>query len=67
MSSNNKYHDFSLKAYTVFFRNIENIREENCFYAADAFEARLLAMKFNDYINNHPNSIDMIRCESVIR
>ena len=59
-------HNYNLKAYTVFFRNIKNIREENCFYASDAFEARSLAMKFNGYINSHPNSIDLIRCEKAL-
>ena len=61
----NKAEDaFNLKAYTVSFRNFNNVREENCFYAVDAFEARALAMKFNNYILKHPNSIDLIRCES---
>ena len=54
---------FSLKPYTVHYRNIENIRLENCFYAIDAYEARKLAMKFNNYINQHPNRIELIRCE----
>mgnify|MGYP001048721283 CR=1 FL=1 len=63
---NNHNHNYNLRAYTVFFRNIKNIREENCFYAADAFEARSLAMKFNEYINSHPNSIDLIRCEKAL-
>ena len=52
-----------LKPYTVHYRNFQNIRLENCFYACDAFEARTLAMEFNKYINDHPNSIDLIRCE----
>ena len=53
----------SLKRYTVHYRDIQNIRLENCFYALDAYEARTLAMEFNKYINEHPNSIDLIRCE----
>jgi len=52
-----------LKPYTVHYRDIQNIRLENCFYAFDAYEARTLAMEFNKYINKHPNSIDLIRCE----
>jgi len=62
-ASTNDFIDLSLKAYTVCFRNFENVREENCFYASDAFEAKSLAMKFNNYINKHPNCIDLIRCE----
>ena len=53
----------NLKPYTVHYRNLQNIRLENCFYAFDAYEARTLAMEFNKYINEHPNSIDLIRCE----
>ena len=40
-----------LKPYTVHYRNFQNIRLENCFYASDAYEARTLAMEFNKYIN----------------
>ena len=53
-----------LKPYTVHYRDLQNIRLENCFYAFDAYEARTLAMEFNKYINEHPNSIDLIRCEN---
>lgn len=52
-----------LKPYSVFYRDFQNIRLENCFYALDAYEARSLAMKFNNYIYEHPNSIDLIKCE----
>ncbi len=52
-----------LKPYTVHYRDFQNIRLENCFYASDAYEARTLAMEFNKYISEHPNSIDLIRCE----
>ena len=52
-----------LKPYTVHYRDFQNIRLVNCFYAYDAFEAKSLAMEFNKYINDHPNSIDLIRCE----
>ncbi len=54
-----------LRPYTVHYRNCENIRIENCFYASDAYEARLLAMEFNKYVHDHPNSIDLIRCEKL--
>ena len=53
-----------LKPYTVHYRDFKNHRLENCFYALDAFEARTLAMEFNNYIHEHPNSIDLIRCEN---
>ena len=52
-----------LKPYTVHYRDFKNLRLENCFYALDAYEARTLAMELNKYINEHPNSIDLIRCE----
>jgi len=52
-----------LKPYTVHYRDFQIMRLENCFYAFDAYEARTLAMEFNKYINEHPNSIDLIRCE----
>ena len=55
--------NYMLKPYTVHYRDFQNIRLENCFYASDAYEARTLAMEFNKYINEHPNSIDLIRCE----
>ena len=54
---------FPLKPYTVHYRDFQNIRLENCFYAYEAYEARTLAMEFNAYIHDHPNSIDLIRCE----
>ncbi len=52
-----------LKPYTVRYRSFDNEKIENCFYAADSFEARLLAMEFNKYVRDHPNCIDIIRCE----
>ena len=64
-TNNKKLMDNSdcLKPYTVHYRNFKNLRLENCFYALDAFEARTLAIEFNKYIYEHPNSIDLIRCE----
>ena len=56
-----------LRPYTVHYRTCENIRIENCFYASDAYEARMLAMEFNRYIHDHPNSIDLIRCEEMMK
>ena len=52
-----------LKPYTVRYRSFDNGKQENCFYASDSFEARMLAMEFNKYIHDHPNCIDLIRCE----
>ena len=54
----------NLKPYTVHYRNFNNLRLETCFYAFDAFEERTLAMEFNKYIHDHPNRIDLIRCEN---
>ena len=52
-----------LKAYTVQYKDFQNKVSENCFYAFDAYEARKLAIQFNSYINEHPNSIMLIRGE----
>ena len=52
----------SLKPYMVRYRGVGNSRIENCIYANDAYEARLLAMEFNKYIKDHPNCIDLILC-----
>ena len=41
-------------------QNTENRILENCFYASDAYQARLLAIEFNHYIKNHPNRIEKI-------
>ncbi len=53
----------NLKPYTVRYRAFDNRKQENCFYASDSFEARTLAMEFNRYIHEHPNCIELIRCE----
>ncbi len=53
----------NLKPYTVRYRSFDNGRQENCFYASDSYEARMLAMELNQYIHDHPNCIDLIRCE----
>ena len=42
---------------TVRYRTPENSTLESCFYASDAFQARLLAIEFNNYIKDHPNRI----------
>ncbi|QNI54285.1 hypothetical protein SynBIOSE41_01774 [Synechococcus sp. BIOS-E4-1] len=51
------------KRYTVSYRDASSQRIESCYYASDAFEARVLAMEAVPYIRNHPHSIDLIRCE----
>ena len=55
-----------LKPYTVRYRACHNEMVENCFYATDSFEARMMAMEFNKYVQDHPHCIDMIRCEEKI-
>ena len=45
------------RPYTVLYRTADNSTLENCFYASDAFQARLLAIEFNNYIKDHPNRI----------
>ena len=51
------------KRYTVRYRDANSQQIESCYYAGDAFEARVLAMEAVPYIRNHPHSIDLIRCE----
>ena len=63
---NSNENNINLKPYTVHYRNFNNKRLESCFYAYDAYKARTLAMEFNRYINDHPNRIDLIRCENKI-
>lgn len=46
--------------YTVRHKTSSGEKLESCFYASDAFEARMLAMEFNTYIRQHPNCIDCI-------
>ena len=51
------------KRYTVRHRETSSRRIESCYYAGDAFEARVLAMEVVPFIKAHPNSIEEIRCE----
>ena len=51
------------KRYTVRYRDGSSRRLEACFYASDAFEARVLAMEAVPFIRDHPHAIDLIRCE----
>ena len=53
----------SHKRYTVRHRMPSSRRVESCYYASDAFEARVMAMEAVPYIRSHPNSIEEIRCE----
>ena len=50
----------SCKRYTVSYRDLANKKHELGFYAIDAFEARQLAIEFNKFVRDHPNSIDRI-------
>ena len=50
----------SCRRYTVSYRDSANKKHELGFYAVDAFEARLLAMEFNEFVREHPSSIDRI-------
>ena len=51
------------KRFTVRYRDASSDIQEECFYAGDAFEARVLAMEEIRYIHDHPHAIDLIRCE----
>ena len=50
----------SCKRYAVSYKDFSNKRHELGFYAIDAFEARQLAIEFNKFVRDHPNSIDSI-------
>lgn len=52
------------KRYTVRYRDANNACLEGCYYASDAYEARVLAMESVRYIHDHPHAIDLIRCEN---
>ena len=54
------------KRYTVRYRDFSSHLQEECFYASDAFEARVLAMEAIRYLHDHPHAIDLIRCEGKI-
>lgn len=54
----------SHKRYTVRYRDANSTSLERCYYASDAYEARVLAMESVRYIHDHPHAIDLIRCES---
>jgi len=49
-----------LNPYTVRYKHFDGQKLEACFYASDAFEARLLAIEFNAYIRNRPHCIDAV-------
>ena len=51
------------KRYTVRYRDANSNSRECCYYASDAYEARVLAMESVRYIHDHPHAIDPIRCE----
>ena len=48
------------------YRDFSSHLQEECFYASDAFEARVLAMEAIRYLHDHPHAIDLIRCEGKI-
>ena len=50
----------SCNRYAVCYKDLANKRHELGFYAIDAFEARQLAIEFNKFVREHPNSIDSI-------
>ena len=48
------------KHFTVRYKMSDGSKQEACFYASDAWEARILAMEFYEHIRRWPNSIDLI-------
>tara|TARA_B100001939_G_C16550800_1_gene450211 strand:+ start:385 stop:582 length:198 start_codon:yes stop_codon:yes gene_type:complete len=52
------------KRYTVRYRDADSSLRESCYYARDAYEARVLAMESVRHLHDHPHAIDLIRCES---
>tara|TARA_B100000945_G_C20324628_1_gene569357 strand:+ start:786 stop:983 length:198 start_codon:yes stop_codon:yes gene_type:complete len=56
----------SCKRYAVTYRDLANQRHELGFYALDAYEARQLAIEFNTFVREHPNSIDRISLKNKV-
>ena len=56
----------SCKRYAVSYRDLANKRHELGFYAIDAFEAKQLAIEFNKFVREHPNSIDRISLKNKV-
>jgi len=50
--------------FTVRYRDRNSTSIERCYYARDAYEARVLAMESVPFIRNHPLAIDLIRRET---
>ena len=50
----------SCKRYAVSYLDQATKRHELGFYAIDGFAARQLAIEFNKFVREHPNSIDRI-------
>ena len=48
------------KHFTIRYKMSDGSKQEACFYASDAWEARILAMEFYEHIRRWPNSIDLI-------
>ena len=48
------------KHFTIRYKMSDGRKQEACFYASDAWEARILAMEFYEHIRRWPNSIDLI-------
>ena len=49
--------------YVVGYHDYEMHTHEVCEYAKDSYEARVDATEDVPYIHDHPNCIDLIRCE----
>ena len=56
----------SCNRYAVSCRDLANKRHELGFYAIDALEAIQLAIMFNKFVREHPNSIDRITIRSKV-
>ena len=56
----------SCNRYAVSYRDSSNTRHELGFYAINAFEARQLAIEFNKFVREHPNSIERISLKNKV-
>ena len=48
------------KSYAVRYRDDQSIHHKIDTYANDSYQARIIAMKNNKYLSDHPHAIDNI-------
>ena len=53
-----------MTAYTVRYTNQQAVQTDACFYATNAYDARLTAMELIPWVHDHPNCITHILNEN---